>query len=404
VPGTLAPVERTDPRPPGAPVRVVHVLTRLSRSAGIQIVVRRLAHHLDPAAIEMHVVTVRPRLERDQLELLPVAVHPLGHLGLDYTLRKRLRVLRDVTATVTRLRPEVVQLHSGTAWLGLGARLRNPRARFLLEVHDAPGSGRHGRATDWFEGVWTRRLGAHVVCHSSSVAAEVRSRWRRGADDVTVIPLAVDTDRFVAAEAAARRAWREEHELGSDTVVLVVVGRLAPSKRFDEAIRVLARLRERDLDVVLVIVGGGKEEERLRDLARTLGVTDAVRFVGPRVDEELVAALGAADVLCSTSEYEGFGLTVIEAMACGLPVVATAVGGVTDLVADGETGHLVALDDADGFTEAVAGLVADPARRRELGDAGRRRVEERFSVAGFAAEFARLYLRLAATGPRRGGR
>lgn len=379
----------------GQPVRVVHVIGRLSSGAGVQIVVRRLVTGASPERLEMHVVTARGRREPDRLEDLPARVHMVGHGGA-YRGAARLKVMWGVARRVRRIRPDVVQLHSGIAWMGLLARVVAPRAAFVLEVHDAPGSGRHGALTDRVEGWWVRFGGATAVCHSTSVEAEVRERWRPPAGRVATFPLAVDTELFRPRSAEDRLRWRHDERIPDDVVLAVVVGRLAPSKRFDRAIELVASLAGQGLPVGLVVVGQGAMAEELRDLAVRLGVGDRVWFVGLRQGEELARAYAASDILCSTSEYEGFGLTLIEGMATELPVVAVAVGGVTDLVVDGVTGHLVGPDEADPAGEgrlvsSVRGLVTDAAARRSLGVAGRQRVLERFGVAAFVESFTELY-------------
>jgi glycosyltransferase involved in cell wall biosynthesis len=376
-----------------APVRVVEVLRRLSRGAGIQLVVRRLAEHVDPAAVDLHVITVRGLREDDELDRLPVTVHPLGVEDRDYTLLQRVRVMSAVAHEVRAIEADVVRVHSGSAWLGLGARLLNRRTAFVLDVHDAPGSGRHSRFTDWFEGKWGQWLGAQVVCHAEPVAQEIRTHWRLAPTRLTVIPLAVDTSTFRPAPPEERARWRARHNLGESQFVLVVAGRFAPSKRFDRAVDVLGAVRQRGIDAALVIVGRGPTESILRDRAAQLGLDRHVVFAGPQWDD-LPTALGACDVLCSTSSYEGFGLTLIEGMACCLPVVACSVGGVTDLVVEGETGHLVGLDDFGAFADRVCELAAQPGRSREMGEAGRRRVEATFGVDSFAKSFADLFVRL----------
>lgn len=208
-----------------------------------------------------------------------------------------------------------------------------------------------------------------------------------------MIPLAVDVERFRPVSDEDRHLWRAQNHLADDDLVIVAVGRFAPSKRFDDAIRVLARLRELGHEAQLVLVGEGGEGSRLEGLAKELGCGDSLQLTGPLYDEELASAIGASDVLLSCSEYEGFGLTIIEAMACGTPVVATAVGGVTDLVDDGATGQLAEVGDI----ESLAGLVVRAAKNTDtIVPAARRRAVERFSFESFGDSFTQLYRRLGA--------
>jgi glycosyltransferase involved in cell wall biosynthesis len=224
------------------------------------------------------------------------------------------------------------------------------------------------------------------------VATEVERRWGVPRDQISMIPLAVDTERFRPASDRDRHDWRVANRLADEDLVLVAVGRFAPSKRFDDAIRVLARVRERGHGARLVLIGDGGERSRLEELAQDLGCGDAVHLVGPRFDQDLAAAVAASDVLLSCSEYEGFGLTIIEAMACGTPVVAAAVGGVTDLVVDGVTGYLVGVGEVGEMADRVQSVL--DGGTAAMSSAARRRAEDCFSLERFAAAFADLYRRV----------
>jgi glycosyltransferase involved in cell wall biosynthesis len=187
---------------------------------------------------------------------------------------------------------------------------------------------------------------------------------------------------------------RMAHGIADDTTVLVGVGRGAPSKRFDLAIDVAAAARFRGCDVDLVVIGPG-EMPNLRERAQVAGISDHVHLLDSRYGPDLAEAVGSADALISTSEYEGFGLTLVEGMACGLPVLAMRVGGVVDLVEDGVTGHLVPSGDVAAHADRVVELAADPALARSMGAAGRERVLDRFSVGAVARNFTHVYQELA---------
>jgi glycosyltransferase involved in cell wall biosynthesis len=159
-----------------------------------------------------------------------------------------------------------------------------------------------------------------------------------------------------------------------DAVVLLAVCRLERQKGVDVAVRALARVRERHDRAVLVVLGDGRERQKLASLARNL---DAPVHLPGRVPD-VRAWLARADVLVHPVRWEGFGLAVLEAMLAGLPVVASRVSSLPELVVDGTTGVLVAPDDDTALAEGVELALADAAR---LGAAGRARARERFSVA-----------------------
>lgn len=205
----------------------------------------------------------------------------------------------------------------------------------------------------------------------------------------SVVPCGVDLDSF--APEGPRAARGAAHRV-------VTVGRLVPRKGFDTAITALTSLP----DTELVIVGGPGEGEladdpearRLRGLAAVLGVEDRLRMVGQVPRADMPALLRSASVVACTPWYEPFGITPLEAMACGVPVVAGAVGGLIDTVVDGVTGSLVPPRDARRLASAIRRLLADPVLRDGFGIAGRDRVCARYSWDRIASDTLRTYRRV----------
>lgn len=350
--------------------------------------VRQLASAVDPAQVDLHVVTTRPRYLVDATNQLPVTVHPIGYSGAGFRPKDRAQVLAAMRRTVARLRPDVIQVHSGTAWFALAA----PSIPAVLEVHDAPGSGRHGRLSDGFEGRWAGARRAHVVCHSTSVEAEVRRAWTVPENRLHRFPLAVDTEAF-RPDAAARAAVRQRLAAPDNATIVVGIGRFAPSKRFVELVEAVGAARAAGAEVRAVIVGDGPERPRIEQVRQRLGLTDVVALVGQQFGTDLVGWINGADVLASTSSYEGFGLTIIEAAACGIPAVAVAVGGVSDLIVDGVTGRLVS-NSVDVGTELLD-VARSPGAWVQRGEAARQRALDLYSPKRLATEFTGVYQRAA---------
>ena len=183
--------------------------------------------------------------------------------------------------------------------------------------------------------------------------------------------------------------------LSVDPPVLVAAGRLVRDKGFDVAVRALARIRARGCAAVLRIAGDGPERGALEALAAEEGVADAVAFLGWIDPPDLPRVLGEASVVLMPSRWrEAFGLVALQAAQMGRPVVATRVGGLPEVVAEGETGLLVDRDDVDGLTAASLALLADAAQARELGDAARVRAEDRFGFERYVDEHESLYREL----------
>ncbi|HEV7912340.1 MAG TPA: glycosyltransferase, partial [Albitalea sp.] len=177
------------------------------------------------------------------------------------------------------------------------------------------------------------------------------------------------------------------------------LGRLVPRKGVDNVIRAIA-LMGRGTAVRLLIVGGESavpdeaatpEIGRLRAVARECGVEDRVTFVGHRQREELRNCYAAADVFATTPWYEPFGITPLEAMACGTPVIGSAVGGIQYSVVDGVTGFLVPPHDPPALARRLAQLRDDPALGQAFGRAGMRRVRSMFTWERVARELADVY-------------
>ncbi|HLI14476.1 MAG TPA: glycosyltransferase [Acidimicrobiales bacterium] len=222
-----------------------------------------------------------------------------------------------------------------------------------------------------------------------------------GADPgrVEVVAPGVDHAFFSPGDKAqARRALRLEER----APILLFVGRIQPLKAADVALRVLAALRAGGLDGArLVVVGGpsgprGEEEYvALRGLAVALGLEAAVSFVAPQPHELLSTYYRAADCCIVPSRSESFGLVALEAAACGTPVVAAAVGGLTTLVEHGRTGYLVERGDVAGFSAAVEAVLSRPSLAAALGERAAR-VARRYTWPTAAARLASLYEDLAA--------
>ena len=194
----------------------------------------------------------------------------------------------------------------------------------------------------------------------------------------------------VAAASADANGLREELSIPREAPLVAEVGRLCDVKGQRELIDAIARLP----DARAVLVGadleqGGAYERALRRRAEELGVSDRVVFAGYRDDAARVVA--AADVFALPSWTEGLPLVVLEAMALGRPVVATTVGGTPELVADGETGLLVPPRDVEALTSALKQVLEDEGLRRRLGEAGRRRVAERFSSDAMTRDVLAVY-------------
>jgi glycosyltransferase involved in cell wall biosynthesis len=201
------------------------------------------------------------------------------------------------------------------------------------------------------------------------------------------IPPLVPSGHDVRAELSLR-----------DVPLIGTVCELRPEKAVDLLVDATAALRRDRLPVQLVIVGDGPEETRLRAQISARGLDAAVHLMGRR--DDVPDILAALDVAVCCSDFEGTPLSVVEYMAAGLPIVATQVGGLPELVHDGENGLLVERRDASGLAAAIGKLLRDAELRRTLGETGRERQRRELGLEAMVAAFEELYLELYARSKR----
>jgi glycosyltransferase involved in cell wall biosynthesis len=233
---------------------------------------------------------------------------------------------------------------------------------------------------------------AHTVATCSDEAFELIQMGMRR-DHMTVVPGGVDSLQFSPAGPAAKRPRGQR---------LVAAGQLVPWKGFDAIIEALCRLPDLELVVAggppTVRTGGDAEVDRLLALARECHVDDRVRLLGPVPHAEMPSLLRSADAVVCAPWYEPLGTVPLEAMACGVPVVATAVGGLRDAIVDGVTGRLVPPRHPSALAAILRRMLADPVLCASYGVAGRDRVESRYGWDRIAMETCRIYNSVIARG------
>jgi glycosyltransferase involved in cell wall biosynthesis len=274
-------------------------------------------------------------------------------------------------------------------WLGRIATARLPGTRLVVTRHISRRWGSNPQKRWLLSGV--HRVIAVSRAVAQVLARDVPSRL------ITVVPNGVDVHRFATAPRGALRA---ELGIGPDAPVIGMVARLAANKGQDLLLRAAPAVLARHPAARFVLVGGDQRDgsmgRRLEELARELGVAGQVHFLGDRAD--VAPLLRDFTVAVLPSRQEGLGLALIESMAAGVPSVATPVGGLPELVVDGETGLLVEPESPPSLAEAVNGLLEDPARAGRLAAAGQERVRSSFSLESMVAGT------LAAYGPAGGPR
>jgi glycosyltransferase involved in cell wall biosynthesis len=362
--------------PRGRPRLLIAVT--LAETGGAQTYVASLLPAL--SGFEVTVAAYGPGPLREAVERAGAAYVPLRHVRRPLHPWRDLLGLVELVRLCRRVRPHVVHANSSKA--GILARLAAAATGVPVRIFTV-----HGWAYRAHSGLAARgyltaeRLVRPLTTATICVAETERETGLRertcDAARTVVIPNAVDVGR---APAAA---------LAGDPPLILSVGRLKAPKDFATLVRALALVRA---PFAATVAGDGPERAELAALARRLGVR--VELAGER--DDVPRLLAGADVFVLASRSEGLPLSILEAMAAGLPVVASAVGGVPELVEAGVTGLLVPPGEDAALADALEHLLADAELRRRLGAAGRARAAERFDLPRFHAEHLELYRALLA--------
>ena len=361
------------PRP-----RVLLVIT-LAEVGGAQSYVAALL----PALAERYDVVLAAHGEgplREEAARAGARFVPLRHVRRPINPLRDLAGLVELIALLRRERPRI--LHASSSKAGVLGRLAAVTARVPIRFFTV-----HGWAFSAYSGLASRlyrvsdRLMAPLttvtICVSETELAAGLEAGTCSAERSVVIHNAVDV----------ATAPRSRHDRA--TPRLIAVGRLKAPKDFLTLIRALAALADQEYEAL--IVGDGPDRSEVEDEIQRLGLEGRVQLAGERSD--VPELLAASDVFVLSSRSEGLPVSVLEAMAAELPVVASGVGGLAELVVDGETGILVRPSDPSALAAALSSLIADPAERRRLGAAGRARAEERFDLEPFRRAHVELYSR-----------
>ena len=382
-------------------IRAAQVIETLGRGGAERLLVD-IAREIDRKRFTMSVCTLyrHPRTYAEALKDLGIAETCLE-------LRGRGDLLRGIAKLRAMLRREgadVVHTHLFSA--NIVGRLA-ARAAHLPVVSTFHGvdyepvvlQGSPG-LTPWKQGLlrhadrlsaWVSR--ANLVAVSEYVAASARRRVGLGSSRVEVVYNGVDTGIFHPKVKDERQGVRSALGLSASTRVVIFVGRMTLEKGQGTLLEAVRLLLDRAIDVRVLLAGEGPWRSRYEALARDLDLQERAIFLGDRAD--IPALLGAADVLALPSLHEGFGLVLVEALACGLPVVASRTGPIPELVRDGVTGLLIEPGNATELAASLAMILLDDDRRRRMGALGREDAMARFSLPKMVRQLEAVYERVA---------
>jgi glycosyltransferase involved in cell wall biosynthesis len=385
-----------------APVRVVRVIARLN-VGGPALHVTYLTEGLATRGYETTLVAGDVARGEESMERVAssagVEVVRLPGLSRELAPVHDLVAALRLARILRKVRPDIVHTH--TAKAGAVGRLAalvagRPRPVVVHTFHGHVLRGYFGSfGSSVFRAIETilARITDRLVAVSPEVRDELVGLGVAPASKFEVVRLGIDLEprvRFEGDPAEVRRRLG----IPAGTFLIGWFGRMTAVKRTDDLLHTLVALRRHGVDASLLLVGDGDDRPRLEQLAHELGVARSCLFLG--YQEDVAPFYAISDAVVLTSANEGTPVTIIEALAAGRPVVATAVGGVGDVVEDGETGFLVAAGDTERMADRLAELAADQEGAAALGEEGQRRMTERYAVTRLVDDVDRLYRRLLA--------
>jgi glycosyltransferase involved in cell wall biosynthesis len=383
-------------------LKVLTLVDGIGIYGGGESLAREITQRLDPARYEStYCVTRWEPLPKHKPALDELRAAGVEFMGLDRAARIDPRPWRPV---LRRLRAgDVDILHShkfgSNVWAAALSRVARPPV-FIAHEHTWSYSGNRPRVF----------LDRRLIASTADAFVAVSRDDQRKMVEIEGIPR--EKTRFIPngiqlepAPAGARAEIRAELGIDPNTPVVGTVATLRPQKALHVMIEAALLLRREFPGLMLLIVGGGtardtEETRRLADLVSSRRADEFIRFLGLR--DDIPRVLTAFDVAAISSDYEGSPLSIMEYMEAGLPVVATEVGGVPELVVDGETGLLVPPRDEQALAGGISRLLADPELARRMGDAGRVRRRTEFELSATVRRIEELYEEVYAA--RRGGR
>ncbi len=309
---------------------------------------------------------------------------------------KDLLGLIDLTRFLKKRHYDIVHTHNSKA--GFIGRLAAKCAGVPVVVHTVHGFAFHDREPAWRQMLFRNleRLASHwcdkmIFISQPLIDWALKERVTRRTK-ILKIYSGIELEHFKPVDDEEKKAIRREWGIGAENPTIGIVSKLWEGKGHSTLIHAFAGVKQEISEAMLVIVGEGYLREKLYELVVSLGLKESVLFTGFQMDVRKV--LATFDVAVLPSFYEGMGRVLLEAMAMGKPVVASAVGGIPDLVHHGQNGLLVTPGNISEVKSCLLRLLLDPRLAKKMGDEGRKRINEEFSARRMAQSIEMVYREL----------
>ena len=391
-------------------IKIIHIITRMDMGGSAQNTLLTTMHHdsqhynvwlIKGSTLESAMTKAETKLVEDQLE----TAKKQGIEIIDVpSLVRRISPINDVRGLVAlfrhirRIEPHIVHTHTSKA--GLLGRLAAWMARVPIVIHTPHGHvfyGHFGKSLSRMFLHMEKLLGRithHQIALTPEEGKDYVNLGVAKANNISVIHSGVELNCFKRSKTESNPG-RNDLAIPPDSLVVGYVGWLIPIKGVTHLVNAMAKVVQRHPNSLLVLVGKGdekgEEEVKLSKQVENLGIADNVRFLGWRPDVNEI--MGCFDIFVLPSLNEGMGRVLVEAMSAGLPIVASRVGGIPDLVKHGKNGLLVPPANAGALEQAISDLLSDKSRRKHLGETGKKMCRP-YSVEAMVDKIDNLYSRL----------
>jgi glycosyltransferase involved in cell wall biosynthesis len=367
--------------------KITHVIDSLGPGGAERLLVA-YAPRIAKLGFDVNVVVLQEKQGNFMIPQLVEAGIPVTWLPID-----KLRRVDQIASFLRAMRqsaPDLIHAHLEFASIlgSVSGRLTGTPVVATLHTLDVPALGNRRDVRRWLMYRSLSIFAARVIC-LTQVNADIARSTGLGSAPIMILPNGVEIEDFDAPPRTDRAAVRRQFGIPESAPLAVSVCVLRPEKALDRLLMAFPEVARALPDAQLLIVGDGPMMDPLRALAEQNGLTGQVHFAGYRND--VADMMRAADVFVLPTIFDAQPTVIMEAMAARLPVVATTTTGIPDMVKDGANGTLVPPDDVPALARALTDMLADPAKGRQMGEAGRQRVVAEFSIDQQIARLGALY-------------